>query len=172
VVIVALPAVGAILSLTAILLIGRSEGTLAGVRLAQWGWWLSVVFGLGYAAYYGATRFAVCLKAENFSRVWFDKLTQGKVNDAFVDTLDPALRQSISREDERALEQRFNQPGGTGPKGQLSSFRESDIVRVLQQAGAQAQIEPLGVREWDYKAGAYKVKRVYRIRTEEGVFDT
>src|SRR5262245_54983876 len=65
-VIQAVPPIGVILSLIALLVIGRSEGTLAGRWLALSGMWLSLVAGLGYYAYYGATYIAVRQQADSF----------------------------------------------------------------------------------------------------------
>jgi hypothetical protein len=166
-----LAVIGAVLSLIAFWVIRRSEGTLAGMRLAQWGWWVSVVFGLGYAAYYATTYFAVRQQAERFTLRWLNRIGQGKLNDAFVDTLDPATRLNINPEEEEALRRRFNQPGSLSARGLLDSFRTSELVHILHQAGGQAQIEPLGVAAWDYKSGSYKVARAYRIQTEEGLLE-
>jgi hypothetical protein len=170
-----LPLLAVVLSLVAMFLIRRSEGTLAGLQLAKIGFWLSVVFGLGYWAYYAATYIAVCQQADTFTQRWFDKLKQGKVIPAFVDTQEPARRQKVNAEDEAEVLLRFNTVGPremAAGRGPMDRFRDSELVRRVVQAGAETQIQPLGVKEWDYaKSGGYKVQRAYHITTPEGRFD-
>ena len=101
-----------------------------------------------------------------FPREWkFDKET--KLRAAFLLALDPAARQSDSPTNVARLKARyyFDREGG---QGYLPSFETRPLVQILRQAGADAQIENLGVRTWDFKNGAYEVEQVYRISTLEG----
>jgi hypothetical protein len=61
-----IPVAGAVLCFAAQWQIRNAEGTRAGTALARWGWWLSLLLGLGYLAYFGATRFAVSRQAADF----------------------------------------------------------------------------------------------------------
>lgn len=171
----ALAIAAAALSLTAILQIRRSEGVLAGLRLAQLGCWMSVLAGLIYGAYYSATYFAIRKQSDDFLQVWFEKLRQGRLNSAFLDGMPPGVRLTANPDDERDMNIRFNQPqpgrgGAPAQKGPLDTFREHEVVRVIQQGGAKTVIIPRGVSEWDHREGGYKVRRVYQIETEEGIF--
>ncbi len=161
------------LSVAGLVHVRHSEDTVAGRRLALWSLLLSLFFGLGYGAYYAATYFAIRQQAETFTQRWFKKLEEGKINHAFLDTQDPAVRQHINPEDDNALNNRFQVPSARGmqQKTPLESFREHKLVRRLVQGGTQSQITPLGVKEWEYSGGGYKVRRGYRIETVEGTFD-
>ncbi len=164
-----------VMALTAQLMIRRSEGTLAGMRLATWGFWVSTVLLVAYWSYYGATYFAVLNQGDTFTRAWFDKFKQSKVIAAFLDTKDPGVRQLVNPEDEEAFRVRFNEPlprRDMSTKGAFDSFREHELVRLLLQGGAETQVKAQGVKEWDYKkGGGYNVKRAYQVSTPEGVFD-
>jgi hypothetical protein len=170
-----LPVAGAVLALIAMLLIRRSEGTLAGARLATWALLLCAVFGLGYWAYYGATDIAVCNQAEAFTREWFKKITAGDYAAAFLDTQDPGVRQKVNPNDKETIRKRFLNALGAAKdgnmRGPLWSFKEMDLVHLLMQGGDRSQIKTRGVREWDYKAEGYRVKQAFQITTDEGSFE-
>src|SRR5437870_3105325 len=63
---VLLAILGAGLSLVALGQIRRSEGTRAGFKVAQWGFWLSLVSALGYNGYVFVTGLAVKAQANHF----------------------------------------------------------------------------------------------------------
>src|SRR5947209_15603774 len=108
------PATSGVLALLARRQIGRAEGTRSGARLASWGWWLSVGFGLGYAGFYVGTYLAVSYQAENFAQRFFDEIREGKLNHAFLRTQDPEQRQDISPDNQQLMTIRFGTaPGGT-----------------------------------------------------------
>src|SRR5436309_2834297 len=68
---VLLPLIAFAVSWVALQRIRDSEGTLGGESLAKTGVGLSVVFGLTYASYYTATRFAKIQQATSFvENVW------------------------------------------------------------------------------------------------------
>src|SRR5690349_11341761 len=97
----AVPVVGIGLALTGLILIGRSEGTLSGRKLATWGLGICALTALGYWAYYAALSFAVGDQAETFARNWFQKIMASgddpvQLNSAFLDTQEPAQRQRIN----------------------------------------------------------------------------
>jgi hypothetical protein len=170
-VIQAVPVAGIILSLIALLVISRSEGTLAGRWLALSGMWLSLVAGLGYYAYYGATYMAVRQQADEFVNRYFKDLAAGKTTRAFLQTQDPAIRSTVNPDDIDAVYLRFNQPLLSGSaKGMLDIFRATEYIRSISNCG-EVEITPLGVTDLDYKAGAYKVGRLYRVATPAVVFE-
>jgi len=170
-----LPIAGAVLALIAMLLIRRSEGTLAGVKLATWALLLCAVFGLGYWAYYGATDIAVCNQAEAFTREWFKKISAGDYAAAFLDTQHPGVRQKVNPNDKETIRKRFLNALGPAKdgsmRGPLWSFKETDLVHLLMQGGDRSHIKTRGVREWDYRAEGYRVKQAFQITTDEGSYD-
>jgi hypothetical protein len=171
----ALPFLSAALSGIALFLIARSGGLLAGGKLATVGLWISIVFGLGYIAYFVATYFAIRQQADAYVERWFAKLAQGKINAAFLDSIDPAVRLRVNPDDEATMNDRFNAPvGKTGQemaKGPLDLFRQTDLVRVFIEGGKDVQITPQGVRDWDYRGGGYNVRRYYQLTNAEGVYE-
>jgi hypothetical protein len=166
----ALAVIGAIVSLVGLVRINRSEGTLAGARMAKWGWWVSVISGLGYWAYYVATYFAITQQAETFTVRYFSKIAQGKFNSAFLDMQPPGVRKTVQPDDEKEMQARFGQMTREG-KSPLDLFKERDYMRAITQGGEQTEIRPLGVEKWDYEDGGYKIHRAYQIVTPEGVSD-
>jgi hypothetical protein len=82
-----LPLAGLLLSWVARGQILRSEDTLSGLSLCNWGLGIVVVFGLMYGAYYAATYVAVRKQAAAFADDWVHRLEQGDVAGAFALTL-------------------------------------------------------------------------------------
>jgi len=150
--------------------ITRSEGTRAGLALAKWGLGLSVIFGLSYSAFYLATYLALRNQADGFTQEWLTMIREGKMNQAFLKTQDPAVRATIQPEDEVQMQVRFDTSPAPGRPGQLTFFRQSDLVRALRQGGNEAKIISQGVREWDWVGQRCNVKRAYRIEAPEGEF--
>jgi hypothetical protein len=173
----AVPLGGALLAFAAGWRIRGSEGTLAGMPLANWGWWLSIISGLGYAAFYGATALAVQQQADHFLRVegpesgFFPLLQKGKINEAFLLTMAPSRRGSVNPNDPAAMEDFDIPAGGKSPKGLLSMFRFSDIVKLLAEYGDQAQVKALGVKDWKFDNKGFAIQRGYRITTPEAEMD-
>lgn len=164
------PIGGGVLSLVALVQIQRSEGTLAGEKVARWGLLLSVLVGLSYWAYYGATYFAIRQEADKFGQEYLKELANGQVESAFRLTLQPSERPPNDAKLREQLEGRFNSAGEMGPKGQLTQFAQSDLVRMLGQGGPQTKIEPLGVSKWDYQGG-YQARLLYKVTTPEATFE-
>jgi hypothetical protein len=148
--------------------IARSEGTRAGLPLARWGMWLSVLIGLGYLAFYAATYFAIRSDANEYTLRWFDMLRRGKFNQAFLHVMEPNVRASVNPDDEKQMEIRFNPNMAQGRPGPLMVFRTSELVRLFQFGGQDTDVKPLGVREWEYNNGKYRIKRIYEISSPEG----
>lgn len=164
------PISAAILSLLGRQQIRQSEGTRTGMGMASWGWWLSLIFGLGYLAFHGGTYLAVWWQAEEQGKKFFAQLQEGKIIEAFNDHL-VSPTQRLMTPDVRKMMLRYGMPGEKGQKGPLVQFQEHDIVRIVHQGGPDAVIQPLGVSEWDYVQNGYTVKETYRVTTNEGVFD-
>lgn len=175
-----LPLAGAGLSVVAQQQIRNSEGTVAGESLTRWGIWLAVLVGFGYLAYYLATGFAIQQQANAFlmekdaDAGFFPSLQEGNVNRAFLLTQPYFQRQEIDPSNEQLMATKFDRPDARDPfdlAGQLSRFRQDDLVQMLVQGGSAAEVIPQGVKSWQFKKGGYEVQRNYQIRTDEMVLD-
>jgi hypothetical protein len=165
------PVLAGVLAVLARLAINRSEGTRTGAALAKWGGRLSLVFGLVYLAYYLGAYLAVSIQADNFTRAWFDKVREGKINAAFLDTVEPLVRLTDNPDDNGRMLVRYGQPSEDGRKPALVTFQENELVRLLRQGGPDLQVKSEGVKNWEYKNGGYELRQTYRLTTPEGKFE-
>lgn len=171
-------ATAAVISLLAQRQVRNSEGTLTGLSLARWGFWLSTLTGLGYVAFSFFTGLAVMQQADNFLRVqgpesgFFPRLQQAgqkpeQFNEAFLLTLTPSERTT----DPNQLAMLHDRPEKDETVGKLTKFRTSYLIRTIARNGAAARIEPRTVEEWGYANHSYTVKRKYQITTPEATFE-
>ena len=160
---VGLAAVGLVMSLVARWQIRRSEGTRAGLGLANAAWWVSLLFGCGYAAFLAATELAVRQQAQEFADKWFKHLSEGKPELAFRLTRDPSQQKSIP-EDPDAIRRRFG-------ADTLPAFIRSDLARMCRSWRDKVRWTPTGVRELQTTPSGYEVVLNYTVRTPEGVSD-
>ncbi len=165
---------GVVLSLMGLRAISQSDGTLAGVKIAKAGIWISLVAGLGYGSYYMATYMAVRQQADAAVQQWFQKISQGKINEAFLLTL-PGNQRRRANPDDQAEMDRLNNPapgpgGAQSRGGVLDLFRYNEIIHLLQQGGTATKVTPMGVREWEEKQGVYVVRRMYDVDCPEAKF--
>ncbi len=143
-----------------------SEGTLGGLAFTAWGVRLTVVVGLTYAAYYGFTFFAVSLQAKDCANQFFDQLKQGHTERAFLLGMDVAAKDIDDADLRNTLEFRFNSPTGPGGSGgAFTTFRQSPLVRAIESGGGATRIAPLGVSDWSYQQGGYRVLLKYEVST-------
>ncbi|HEV3235601.1 MAG TPA: hypothetical protein VGZ25_01350 [Gemmataceae bacterium] len=169
-----LPIAAAVLCGIALVRINRSEGTLGGARLAIWGLRLSLLFGLGYWAYFIATFFAIRQQADEFSQKWLQKIANGQLDSAFLLIIDPKNKppkENPAYPNDPAIrdqiEKRFNSGGGADPRGMYSRFPEQDIVRFMRLMSKDIKVEFLGSSQLEYKDG-YTVGLRYRLVGKEG----
>jgi hypothetical protein len=169
-----LAVLGACLSAGAIWRIRSSEGTRAGLKVAQWGLWLSIISGLGYTAYTSATAAAVKEQAKQFltreDGGFFALMEKGELNAAFLLTKPFSQRTGVDPRNDEVMRRQFDSPLGQNPIGYLSKFESDNFVHVLQEGYKEkgaVTIEPLGVKEWSYAATGYKVVCRYRVTTPE-----
>jgi hypothetical protein len=149
-----------------------SEDTLSGVAFTTWGFRLTIVLGLTYTAYYTATFFAVRGHAFACADAFFEQLKQGNTGKAFLLSTGIPLKDVEDKDLRNILESRFNNPaGGPGSPGAYSQFRHMQFVRFIQTDGPRTQIAPLGVHDWEYGKGGYKVVLRYRVVTSMGEFE-
>jgi hypothetical protein len=162
------PAGSVALSILAQRQIRRSEGTRAGMRLAVWGMWLSVIFGLGYGAHSVATYFTIRHQVEDFllnpEKGFVAKLKRPDgVNAAFLLTQPPDARGNVSDQDTRAMELKF--------KHNLVQFRTSRLARVVHQdyaaLGGEAQVHIQSVSSLRYEQEGFALEVMVTAVTPE-----
>jgi hypothetical protein len=151
---------GLALSLAGRWQIAHAEGTRAGLALTTWGLWLSVLFGLGYATYAITTHFAVRRQAEDFltdpDKGFFSQLKRpGGVKAAFRLTRPADIRPA----DDETVESQF--------AGDLMKFEGHLLVRIIQQAGPEAQVEIQSISDATYKEGGYWVDLIVNVITPD-----
>lgn len=149
-----------------------SEGTLSGLAFTTWGFRLTIVIGLTYAAYYGFTFFAVRLQATECADRFFEQIEQGHLEQAFLMSQGILAKNADSDDLRNTLQSRFNNPlGPPGSAGPFSLFRQMHFVRFLEMAGPRAKIVFRGVNDWGYEKGGYRVVLKYHVITDLGEFD-
>ncbi len=168
------PLAGAALAASARQQIRRSEGTLSGEGLATWGWWLSLLLGLGFGAYYFGTYLAVWQQANGFAQAWFENIRAGKTNEAFLSVVDPGQRRldqaSLSKGDVDTFVQRYGLPSFRY-RSYLHAFRENEVVHAVVEGGAASEVRSLGVNGWEVTKDGYMTRLNYHITTPLGAFD-
>jgi len=177
------PVLGAVLSAAGLWEINSAEGTKAGTKVAKWGLWLSLLVGIGYFTYQTFTGLAIVQQASHFvmqkdakqGESGFFPLIQSDrdvdLDTAFLFTVNWAERSNAQPGRPQGMAM-LDQPSATWPKGRWTQFLESHLVRLLRQSPPSAtKIEELGVTEWSYEQGSYKIVRPYRITTPDGVYE-
>lgn len=157
------PIAAGTMSLVALLRVQRSEGTLAGEKVARWGLTLTVLVGLSYWAYYIVTYLAITHDAGQFTEKFLGKLAAGDEAGAFLLTLSPGERPAENDRLRDTLENRFNMPADRMGKGPFGQFRQSEPARLIALGGKDTTFEPMGVEKWEYTPGSYEVHQLYRV---------
>jgi hypothetical protein len=146
--------------------IRESEGTLSGLAFTTWGFRLTILVGLTYAAYYGATFFAVRGQAIDCADRFFEDIKQGRNEQAFLLSLGIPPKDMEGADLRNMLESRFNSPKGMlGSVGDFTRFCQAQFVRFIEMDGPKANIALKGVSEWEYSKGGYRVVLKYHIAT-------
>jgi hypothetical protein len=167
-----IPAAALVLCWAARRRIQNAEGTLSGLAFSTWGARLTVVVVLSYAAYYGVTFFAVQLQAKDCAEQFFTALKRGQPERAFLQAAGANPRDMDDKEIRNLLEVRFNTSAGPNAgMGVYTKFSQSPFVRTIEMAGDKAQIVSLGVAEWGYEQGGYRVLFRYHVTTPLVEFD-
>lgn len=161
-----LPAVALILSFAARRIIRNAEGTrtgvLFGVDLTNTAWWISVVLGLGYAAYLMAIEFSIRQDAKGEVQRWVGYILKDDVTRAFYRTRDPNERANTRADDTAALEARY--------RSEFIAFRHCDLVRVATRNQGQCEFAPGGLRDWAYRPNGVECVYTGTLSCPEGTF--
>jgi hypothetical protein len=162
----ACPIVAVILAAAARWQIRNSEGARSGLALANWAWWLGIIFGVVHAAIFFGTLLAIWTQARGeLEKNFLAKIEQGNLEEAFQFTLDPDQRAPT-----REIRERFLSMEG-GKKGPLARFKDHEIVRIIQGAGEDLHTESMGIKDMpDLSGNGYGIVLPYRITTPEGVY--
>jgi hypothetical protein len=165
-----LPLAGAALALVATWQIHRSQGTRAGLATAKWGGLLSVFLGVIYLTLLATTEWVIGSEARTFTDQWLRTVAEGKLEHAFVKTMEPDRARNLDPDDPQDMI-RFTYPRAGGNPGALFVFKDHELIHLLEQGGPATQIEWLGVSDWRYQGGGCQVKQAYRLKTLGGTFD-
>src|SRR5262245_52918814 len=153
--------IGVLLAIAARWQIRLSEGTKAGLKLASAAWWLAIIGGCVYAAYYAGSVMSIQSQARTFVQdIWLKNLVDNKVDDAFLLTIEPIRRKGMNIRDIRA---RFGDI--------VTPFRTHGMVRMLKRSETKVSIEQMGVATWQATNEGLEVTTQFVIRTPEGDFD-
>ena len=130
----------------------NAEGTLAGMALARWGLWLSVLVGITYLVYTWVTGLALAKQASDFLMVksdddsgFFPRLMEAGKNrtelyQGFLLSLPTTSRGGSKAGNEEAMEAQYNQPRKDGD-GDIDKFVKYPLVSAFAR---NPQIEPIG----------------------------
>ena len=163
----ALPAIGVVLSFAARRVIRNSEGTRTGERLANNAWWICVVAGLGYAAYLAGIAYSIRRDARQELERWINFLQTDEDHvsyNAFLRTREPAQRAAVSASDTKQIESRF--------RDDLVAFKQTDLLRLLRRNKGEGvcRFTVGGVRDWSYRAGGIDCTYAAVMKCPEGSF--
>ena len=158
---IAIAVIGVLLAVAARWTIRLSEGTRVGLGLANVAWWMCVVGGCVYGAYYAGSVISIHRQARGFVQdVWLQSLKDGNADAAYYFTVKPQQRKGMD-----ISEIRRNYGDVVAP------FKRNWLVRVLLRAEGKVQIEPKGAVHWNETIEGKEVSTQFLIRTPEGEFD-
>src|SRR5262249_34595911 len=153
---------GVLLSIAARWQISLSEGTREGLRLSKIAWWLSLVGGVMYTAYYVGNIYAIQGQARRFVQNDFlTPLKEKKLEEAFAATIRPNERRGMTNQ--RDIQSRFADV--------VAAFRLDQLTRLYDRADGVAEVEDIGVDNSQANAAGLAVLCRFLIRTPEGIFD-
>jgi hypothetical protein len=165
----ALPIAGIVLAVIARSHIRNSEGTRTGLRLASAAWWISVLGGVGFAAYLYANSLAIEYESGKFGDQMFRELQKGtaqSTQSAFENYFVPP-------------EERGRVPANAGPDvfeaayvpSGYGAFRNHDVVRMCLRNPGAVNVERVKVKDSGQDATGLYATHVYRLTTPEGIFE-
>jgi hypothetical protein len=163
------PAISVVLAFVARKQIESSEGTRTGLQYATAGWWISVIVGLGYAAYLLGIQFTIRNDAEQNFTLWTEKLQAINPDDpndqnlyeACYKTIAPAIRAQVSSpRNVAAMNQVFSK--------ELNAFQQLDVYRIAARNRGQTQFIAQGLRDWEEEPRKISCTLSYKLITPEG----
>jgi len=162
---------GVVLAFAARVRISNSEGTLTGIPYASAAWWVCVVGGLAYMAYFLTLEWTVRADAERALNEWTTQLKAANPNDPDDEAFNQAMlfmlppNERVQAKDNlRLVKQNF------GATPAYTSFRHSDLFPLLQRNKGQCEFVPQGLRSWKPGSGKLECDLSVLLRTPEGEF--
>jgi hypothetical protein len=153
---------GVLLAIAARWQIHLSEGTREGRRLTNIAWWLSLIGGAVYAAYFYGNVMAIQNQARQFvAEAFLKKLKEGKIEEAYLATIEPGMRKGMTNL--RDVERRFGNV--TEP------FRAEKLPQLIDRSNGIIEIEDYGVADWRTSPDGLEVATRCVVRTPEGAFE-
>ena len=164
------PVLGIVVAFAARRHILNSEGTRTGLKLAAWAWWICVVSGLSYAAYFWATEYTVQSDTERQFTAWAEnvkKIDPATPNDpalaaAFYQTLPPSQRVAFSASNTTIMQDRF------GPD--FVTFRQNKLLMMILRNPGRCELTPQGLKQWQQLPGKIECALAATLKTPEGEF--
>jgi hypothetical protein len=112
--------------------------------------------------------------SQKFCLEYFDKIKEGKLESAYIMTVQPKSRPREDSTLRDEIENRFNPESGRSQQsGLFNMFKEHLLTHVIIQGGKDVVVEPLGVASWEYTGagGGYVVRDRVRVVTPELSFE-
>lgn len=160
--IVLLSLVAVALSIMAKLQLSRSQGTRAGKKIADAALLLSLVFGLGYSAYWFAIDFSIRKQGQELADRFLKLLGDGEPERAFMLTKEPLVQKSMP-DDPDTIRRRF---GNTD----LNQFNRSEVPRLFRAWHSRVKWDFEGAKPFEETALGFQCELNYVIRVPEGAF--
>jgi hypothetical protein len=157
-----LAGIAIVLSFAARRMIRTSEGTRTGESLTNVAWWMAVIGGIVYGAYWMAIEYAIRRDAREEVQKWINTVLKGELPPAFHRTLEPGRRGAINPADEVRMQNEF--------RDAYLVFRQSDLVRYAQRNGGDAEFVPGGLRDWVTKPKITECTFTGVLKTPEGSY--
>jgi hypothetical protein len=149
--------IGVLLSIAGRWQIQRSEGARDGRRLTNIAWWLSVIGGCVYAAYFVGNVMAIKGQSRAFIKDnWMEALRSGRIDEAYYLTLNPDQRKSMTPAD---VPKRF---------GDVDAFREEPLPKLFERSAGQCEVDLLDSPEWQETPQGLSVALNSLIKTTLG----
>jgi len=137
-VLLALPVIGLGVGLLAISKINASDSHFSGRRMARWGIFFSVLFGVAAVVHPLLFQMIVDRQGQSFARSWLELLVAGNVEQA-LEVVDKSAKSPMDLRNTRG-----KPAAGTDIEAEyLKGFRQDPIIGQLLAAGNQAQVRYL-----------------------------
>jgi hypothetical protein len=159
-----IPAVGWILAIIARNHVRNSEGTRTGARLAARVWWVCVLGGAAFFAYWYANQVVLDRESRKFADGFFNELRNGRQHHAFVYLLAPEDLHRATPDVPDAFETAYLPSG-------WAYYKNHEMVRLILRNGTSAEFEHMGTKDVDQVATGFQATHLYRLRCPEGEFN-
>ncbi len=169
-ILLALPLIGLILAFVAKQAIKNAEGAVTGIRFVNAAWWICLVGGACYGAYWLAVDWSVRSTGEKQLLEWTTKLIEGNpttaqdpnIKEAFLKTLPPANAEGEFARNPKLFDAQFALP--------LQNLRNSHLLLIAHRNRGAVTIETTGMKGWEQNDKDTIVETTAKLRCPEGEF--